>query len=256
MVTVGIDIGSVGTKAVLFDSAIVDYCLEPTGWSPSEAGRRVFEKILDNNALLESEVDRVITTGYGRKALEISDRAVTEITCHAVGAHFLDPRVRTVLDIGGQDSKVISLDESGNVSDFIMNDKCAAGTGRFLQVMATLLEYELSELGSVPDDVEPQKISSMCTVFAESEVIGLLARGADKKSVARGLLESVADRAVSMLGKVGTRPLVAFTGGVSRCTSLVPIIERRLGHSVRTFPESQFAGAIGAAVIGTSTGGI
>lgn len=254
MVTLGIDIGSVGTKAVLFDSGIVDCCLEPTGWSPSEAGRRAFRKVLERNSLPESRVDRVITTGYGRKALEISDKAVTEITCHAVGAHFLDHRVRTVLDIGGQDSKVISLDESGNVSDFVMNDKCAAGTGRFLQVMATLLEYELSELGSAPDDVEPQKISSMCTVFAESEVIGLLAKGADKKSVARGLLESVAGRAVSMLGKVGIRPVIAFTGGVSRCTSLVPIIERRLGLSVRTFHRSQFAGAIGAAIIGTSAG--
>lgn len=251
MLTVGVDIGSVGTKAVLFDGEIVDRQLEPTGWNPSEAGRKTVNFLLRRNSLSVDEVDSIVATGYGRKTFKGADKTVTEITCHARGAHFLDRQVRTVLDIGGQDSKVVLLDDRGNVKDFMMNDKCAAGTGRFLQVMATLLEYSITEFGTVDVDGEIQKISSMCTVFAESEVVSDLARGIDKEAVALGLLDAVAVRASSMLGRVGMEPVVAFTGGVSRCASLVTILGRKLDCEVRTYEDSQYAGALGASLIGS-----
>ncbi|MEA3284943.1 MAG: acyl-CoA dehydratase activase [Synergistota bacterium] len=249
MLTIGVDIGSVGTKAVLFDGDIVDRHLEPTGWNPSEAGHRAMESLLKRNSLSPGRIDRVVSTGYGRKSFAEVDKAVTEITCHARGAHFMDPEIRTVLDIGGQDSKVILLDDQGRVLDFMMNDKCAAGTGRFLQVMATLLEYSIEEFGAVDPDGEMQKISSMCTVFAESEVVSHLAKGISKDAVALGLLESVAVRASSMLGRLGIKPVVGFTGGVSRCPSLVSLLEGQLNCDVRTYGDSHYAGALGSALI-------
>ncbi len=248
MFAIGVDMGSVGTKAVLFDGTVVDRHLEPTGWSPSDAGLRSMELLLDRNGLKRDEV-AVVATGYGRKSLQqMADKSITEITCHAKGAHFMDRDVRTVLDIGGQDSKVIRLDDQGGVADFMMNDKCAAGTGRFLQVMANLLEYPIGEFGSISVDGEVQKISSMCTVFAESEVVSHLARGVSKEAVALGLLDSVSVRASSMLGRIGVAPCLAFTGGVSRCSSLVSMLSRQLSEEVRTYDDSQYAGAIGAAI--------
>ncbi len=246
----GVDLGSMGTKVVLFDGALADRLLVPTGWNPREAGERALRAILARNGLELSDVLPPVLTGYGRNSLKERGRAVTEITCHAAGAGFLYPGVSTVLDIGGQDSKVIALGDQGTVRDFLMNDKCAAGTGRFLQVMAAHLEMELEEFGSLPLEGTPQPLSSMCTVFAESEVVGLLARGVDKRSLALGLLDSVAGRACSMLQKLGGEGPVAFTGGVSRSPSLVRLLERRLGRPVVTSPEGQYAGALGAALIG------
>lgn len=249
MIAVGIDMGSVGTKTVFFDGKVLDSHLAPTGWSPGEAGLKSVEYLMEKNHIPRSSLGPIVATGYGRKSLSIAEKAVTEITCHARGAYFLDCGIRTILDIGGQDSKVIRLDHSGNVVDFMMNDKCAAGTGRFLQVMANLLEYSMEELGSIPADGEMQSISSMCTVFAESEVVSHLARGIAKEAVALGLMDSVAVRASSMLARIGVAPALAFTGGVSRCPSLVSMIQVQTGQEVRTYPQSQFAGALGAALI-------
>lgn len=244
----GIDLGSVGIKAVIYRESIIDRIVAPTGWNPRETGVAAMETLLERNGLRRDALFRVVATGYGRNAF-VSDDRVTEITCHAAGAVFLHPEARAVLDIGGQDSKAILLDRDGSVRDFLMNDKCAAGTGRFLQMMASLLEYDLSDFGAIPDDVAPQPITSMCTVFAESEVVSLLARGVDKRSIALGLLDSVAARAASMLQKVGGDGPIAFTGGVSRSSNLVRLLERRTGRPVLVSEDAQIAGALGAAII-------
>lgn len=247
--SIGIDLGSMGTKAVLFDGSVRDRLMVPTGWNPRETGEQALREILARNGIDPSDSPPVVLTGYGRNSLKEAGSSVTEITCHAAGSAFLYPGAETVLDIGGQDSKVISLGKGGTVNEFLMNDKCAAGTGRFLQVMAALLEMELDDFSRLPEDLVPQPISSMCTVFAESEVVSLLALGVDKNSLALGLLDSIANRASAMLQKLGGSGPVAFTGGVSRSRNLVRLLEKRLGRPVVTSPEAPFAGAIGAAVL-------
>ena len=256
MKAVGIDIGSVAVKAVLFDDGKwIDRLVAPTGWSPKDSGEDALRRLLEKNGLGRGDVARIVATGYGRNAVE-ADGAVTEISCHALGALRLFQNkdgvaARTILDIGGQDSKAIAVDSGGNVSDFLMNDKCAAGTGRFLQNMAVMLGCELSDFSALPEDKVPHAISSMCTVFAESEIVGLLAKGADKEALALGILDSVASRAEGMLRRVGFSDRsaggVAFTGGTSRSRNLVKLLERRLGRAVLVDADSQYAGALGAA---------
>ena len=204
---------------------------------------------------LKSRIEResiqsIIVTGYGRALADFADQAVTEIACHGRGAFFLNNSVRTVLDIGGQDSKAISLDEQGSVTDFVMNDKCAAGTGRFLEVMAHLLGGEVQDLDRMAAGAEAQVISNMCTVFAESEVISLLAKGVSKESIARGILESIAGRAAALLGRVSVEPRIAFTGGASRSAVLKELIEQKTGVKLFVSPHAQIAGALGAAITG------
>ncbi|GHS85196.1 2-hydroxyglutaryl-CoA dehydratase [Synergistales bacterium] len=257
MYTIGVDIGSVAVKVVLLkDGEWLDGLLAPTGWSPKDSGALAISAILGKNGLTRGQVARVTATGYGRNSVECDDR-VTEITCHARGAKrlFGSGGVRFVLDIGGQDSKAIALDEKGNVSDFLMNDKCAAGTGRFLQNMAVMLGCELEDFSSLPSDAEPHAISSMCTVFAESEIVGLLSQGVDKQAIMLGILDSVASRAEGMLRRVGFSAIrgvggVAFTGGASRSRNLAELIEKRLTVPLHTCEKSQYAGALGAAEIG------
>ena len=183
-------------------------------------------------------------------SLILQTRQITEIACHGRGAFFLNNSVRTVLDIGGQDSKAISLDEQGSVTDFVMNDKCAAGTGRFLEVMAHLLGGEVQDLDRMAAGAEAQVITNMCTVFAESEVISLLAKGVSKESIARGILESIAGRAAALLGRVSVEPWIAFTGGASRSAVLKELIEQKTGVKLFVSPHAQIAGALGAALTG------
>lgn len=246
----GLDIGSVGVKAVLYDGEnIVAHNISPTGWNPKESGTVALETLLVSKGLGKENLAGIVTTGYGRNSLTDITGSVTEITCHAAGAAFLFPEARTVLDIGGQDSKVLATEPGGGVRDFLMNDKCAAGTGRFLQTMAVLLEYDMDDFSHVPDDIEPYPISSMCTVFAETEVIGLLARGIDKNAIALGLLDSIATRAEGMLRKIGGAGPIVFTGGVSGSQNLVALLKKRMGRDILTSGMSQLAGAIGAALI-------
>lgn len=252
MYTVGIDTGSVATKAVVFNGSIAGSVIIPTGWSPREASRQAFQAVLEKSAITRDRIESIIATGYGRVSVDFADRAVTEITCHARGAYSLNPQIRTVLDIGGQDSKVIRLGPNGNVIDFAMNDKCAAGTGRFLEVMSRILEIEVQDFDSLAADAEPQPITSMCTVFAESEVVSLLARGATRQSIARGVLESIAGRVIALMGRLEMQPGIAFTGGLSKSAVLRSIIEKRLGLPLFASPCSQIAGALGGAVIGWS----
>ncbi len=249
--SIGIDIGSVAVKGVLFDGSVRETALGPTGWNPRETALQVLEKLhFHLGERHPSSPVPIISTGYGRKYLNPAWKCVTEITCHARGVRHLSPGARTVLDIGGQDSKVIRMDPSGAVLDFAMNDKCAAGTGRFLQMMAHALDLDIQEFGSVPLDGEFQEISSMCAVFAETEVVGHLARGVERASLVRGLLRSIASRSATMLGRQGLEGPLFFSGGVSKSPSLLRLLERELGCPVLSDPRSQYAGAIGAAIIG------
>ena len=249
MYSVGIDSGSVATKGVLFDgNNIIKKIIIPTGWSPKYASLEVYNKLTKD--IEKSDIKKVIGTGYGRVSMDFVDKKVTEITCHAKGVHFLNNNIKTILDIGGQDSKVINLDNDGNVSNFIMNDKCAAGTGRFLQVTSNLLGTDVGSIDDLAKGAEPEIISSMCTVFAESEIISLLAKSVSKESIAAGILQSIANRSKSMLSRIDILDEIAFTGGVAKCSVLVNMIEESLNKKIYIAEDTQIIGALGAAIIG------
>lgn len=249
MYSIGIDSGSVATKGVLFDGEnIVKKIIIPTGWSPKIASKEVYENLI--TGIDKENVKKIVGTGYGRVSMDFVDKKVTEITCHAKGVHFLNSNVRTIIDIGGQDSKVINLDNEGNVSNFIMNDKCAAGTGRFLQVTSNLLGTDVDSIDNLANGANPQVISSMCTVFAESEIISLLAKDISKESIAAGILQSIANRSESMLSRIDIVDKVAFTGGVAKSKILVKMLEENLKKDIYIYDDTQIIGALGAAIVG------
>ena len=251
MISAGIDIGSITTKcAVVEEGVLLGVHLIPTGYQVAEAGERVCKELLGRLNIPWEKVERVISTGYGRNRVAFAHKSVTEITCHAVGAYFQDPKTRSVIDIGGQDSKVIAIGQDGTVADFIMNDKCAAGTGRFLEVMARALEVDLTAFGEIAraaEEVAP--ISSLCTVFAESEVVGLIARGEPKSHIIAGIHESIASRVVVMGNRMGMGAPVMMTGGVALNRGVVRAIEAKMNVSVMVSDHAQVNGAIGAAVL-------
>lgn len=247
--SIGIDSGSVATKGVLYNGKIVDSIIIPTGWSPQKAALEAKTLLLANNNLERENVGGIIGTGYGRVAMDFADKTITEITCHAKGVFYFNANIRTILDIGGQDSKVIVLNKLGKVQDFLMNDKCAAGTGRFLQVMVNRLGEDIANIDSLAQSQTPLKISNMCTVFAESEIISLLANGANKKDVAAGIIDAIAERACNMLKKVNLQGAIAFTGGVAKSILLQQAISNKLGRQVIADKQSQIMGALGAAII-------
>ena len=250
MVSIGIDLGSVCSKAVAFDGKILNRLIMPTGWNPRETARELYERLLSGSGIKEEDIAAVVATGYGRVSVPFASKKVTEITCHARGAAFLCPEARTVIDVGGQDSKVIAIDDMGNVLEFMMNDKCAAGTGRFLQVMANVLETEVDQLETLALGTEPRDINSMCAVFAESEVISLLAQGTAKEAVASGILHSISNKIIHLTSRVAVKDRVLFTGGVSFNNHIREIMSRKLKCRIAAHEDSQFAGAIGAAIIG------
>jgi len=251
MLTIGMDIGSITTKAaVVKDNRILGTRVIFTGYNAESAGNRVLEEVLAELGIGRSEVDRIVATGYGRNSVRFADSAITEITCHAAGAHYLNPHIRSIIDIGGQDSKTIAVDDTGRVKDFAMNDKCAAGTGRFLEVMARALEVDLDDFGSLSlRSVNPSKISSLCTVFAESEVISLISKGEGRENIIAGIHESIAARVGAMASRVGINPPVMMTGGVAKNAGVVRAMEKKLGVSIEVSPLAQLNGAIGAAVL-------
>ncbi len=253
---IGLDIGSITTKAVLLNSG-GDWQseLRPTGHRPKAAGQAAVEALCRRAGLTLPEVARIVATGYGRGAAEMADKKVTEITCHARGAQELMPGVRMVIDIGGQDSKVVLTDGAGAVLDFVMNDKCAAGTGRFLEVMAGALEVELDQLAELGEGAEPVEISSMCTVFAESEVISLLAQDVERGAVVAGIHRAVARRVAAMAFRLGLAEPIAFTGGVARNRGMQTALAEALGREVTVHPKGQLAGALGAALIAAGQAG-
>jgi predicted CoA-substrate-specific enzyme activase len=251
MITLGIDVGSVTTKsAIIRDGVIIGETLVLTGHNPEKAGRTVYEALLAAAGVSAATVDAVVATGYGRQRIGFAGRMITEITCHAVGAHYLNPSVRTVIDIGGQDSKAIAVDARGQVKDFVMNDKCAAGTGRFLDVMARALEVDLGlfdELSQTAD--RPSAISSLCTVFAESEVISLIAGGESRENIIAGIHEAIASRVAALAGRIGIQAPVMMTGGVSKNAGVVRALQNKIGGPIEVTGKAQLAGAIGAAIL-------
>jgi predicted CoA-substrate-specific enzyme activase len=257
MITVGIDVGSITTKAAIVnDGEVIADSVIFTGYNARQAGLSVFEGIIKDCGIKRDSIDRIISTGYGRNSVAFADRAVTEITCHAAGAHCLDPEVRSVIDIGGQDSKAIAVSDTGSPLDFAMNDKCAAGTGRFLEVMARALEVDLEDFGNFSMQAQqPASISSLCTVFAESEVISLIAKGENRENIIAGIHEAIASRVVAMASRVGFKSKIMMTGGVAKNGGVVKALEQKIGHKITVSEKSQVTGAIGAAIIAQSAHG-
>ncbi len=250
MISIGIDAGAATTKAVILrENEIAGYTIIPTGFDFRKAGEAAYREILSKCGMGKSEVGKTLATGYGRSSIGFADKTVSEITAHARGVGYLIPAAHTIIDIGGQDSKVISI-ENGKVVDFLMNDRCAAGTGKFLEYTAKALEISLEELGRLAQvSMNPAKISSMCTVFAESEVISLRAQNIKKEDIAAGLIESIILRTTSMVKKLGIKPEVAFVGGVARNPGVVKALEKALATKIKLPEEPQITGALGAALL-------
>ncbi len=248
MAEIGLDIGSTAAKGVLINDREQFRFMLPTGWSPRAAAESLVHNLLDCSGLERTRVRRLYATGYGRAAFSGADKTITEIKCHARGVFALHPEVRTIIDIGGQDSKVININEKGKVIDFAMNDKCAAGTGRFLQVMATAMGMDVSELSNAEDPALTVAINSMCTVFAESEIIGLLANGTPKSGIIAGLHQSVGKRVAAMGRRLGVRETLAFTGGVAINNGVQRTLSQELGVNLLIPDICQYTGALGAAL--------
>jgi len=236
--TLGIDVGSITTKAALMGNGkLLHAGTVFTGFNVEAAVAKVVAETLAAAALKPERLNRIIATGYGRKNVTIAHEAKTEILCHATGAHYQNPEVRFVIDIGGQDSKAILLDDGGKVINFTMNDKCAAGTGRFLEVMSRAMEVNLDAFGELSRHADrPARISSICTVFAESEVISLIAKGTERENIVAGIHEAIAARVAAMAKRVGLRGPVMMTGGVAKNSGLVRALAEKLGLSVAVSP--------------------
>lgn len=247
----GVDVGSTQTKAVIIDDElrIRGHALVDTGANLVAAAEQAFAASLHDAGLLEERVDLVAGTGYGRYRITFGNFQVTEISCHARGAVHMFPSTRTVVDMGGQDTKAIRVGPSGEVVDFCMNDKCAAGTGRFLGAASAALEIPLEELG--PTALRAERavpITTTCTVFAESEVLSWLARGKKIEDILLGVHQSITSRAVGLMRRVGVEREVAFTGGVTRNVGMVKALNDALGFAVNVSPEAHYMGALGAAL--------
>jgi predicted CoA-substrate-specific enzyme activase len=247
--TLGIDVGSTTSKCIILKDGkeIVGKSLVAVGAGTSGPDRAIKE-VLESAGLKKEEMSYVLATGYGRNSIEMINDQMSELSCHAKGASYLFPEVHTVIDIGGQDVKVLQI-ENGVMVNFQMNDKCAAGTGRFLDVMARVLEVKVGDLGELGEKSTKQvAISSTCTVFAESEVISQLAQGSDMHDIINGIHHSIAARVVGLARRVGVRDQVVMTGGVAQNIGVVSALEEELGHKVYTSPLAQYAGALGAAL--------
>lgn len=253
MLVGGCDVGSATGKAlVMKDREIVSYVIIPSTTRPEVTARIVMDQAIEKAGLSAVEdLDYIVGTGYGRLKVPFANENISEITCHARGAHWLNHTVRTVIDIGGQDCKVMSLDDTGKVLEFVTNDKCAAGTGRFFEAMARVLDCGLEGLSELSlQGKNPATISSQCSVFAESEVITLLNEGIDLVDIVAGLHNSIASRLNSMVRKVRLVEDVVLTGGCAKNEGLARALEGKLRVSVRKLPQDpQIAGAIGAALI-------
>ncbi len=252
MLTCGVDIGARTIDIVLFDSAqVLESIVVDTGAFPKENAMNAFKNILLKTEVEPSEIERIVATGYGRNYFELANRAATEILCHAKGVAFLFPSVRTIIDIGGQDSKMIEVGSDGKVLNFVMNDRCAAGTGKFIEMVAHTLNIPIEETGNAVQEInEICEISSMCAVFAESEIIGLLHKGVAREVILRGVFRSVARRTMGMVGKVGLQDDIIFTGGVAKNQGILQALQHETGKkNIIVPPEPQITGALGAAII-------
>ena len=246
---IGIDAGSAQTKAVLLDTASLTLLAKvalPTGWNPKASTETACAKLQEHCA--KPGTSTIVATGYGRVAIPFADKNITEIACHAKGAAHCFPQADLVIDIGGQDSKVISLQKGGRVRDFLMNDKCAAGTGRFLESVARLLGLSIAELCALAVCDKACTITSMCAVFAETEIIGLLAKGATPGAIAAGVLTSIAKRMHGLAARMPRQGDCVFTGGLAQSPVCAEVLSRELGYPVCVPDNPQFTGALGAAL--------
>lgn len=248
----GVDVGSLSTDVSIIDYSgkVLAEIVIPTGVNGSEAAEAAFDSALKLADLTRDRITGITATGYGRASVAFATGKTTEISCHGIGAYHLFPKTGTVIDIGGQDSKVIQIDKQGRMLDFTMNDKCAAGTGRFLEVMANRLDLDLTELSS-PSNIEGDSapISSTCTVFAESEVISLLAKNTPREEIVHGLQRSIVSRIWSMVTSIGIEGEVTLTGGVAHNKGLVALLEEKLGLTLNIPENPQTVGALGGAYI-------
>ncbi len=249
----GIDVGSTQTKAVVIDDsrAIVARVLIDTGANVKRAGQRSLDELVAGSDFSREDIGYVVGTGYGRYKIEAGDTQVTEISCHARGAQMLFPGTRTVIDMGGQDTKAIKVGSDGDVLDFCMNDKCAAGTGRFLAGAAEVLGLTLDEIGELSlKGTKPIRLTSVCTVFVESDILSHLAQKKKVEDILAGVHEAIAARTIGLVRRVGMDPEMTFTGGVARNIGMVKALEAKLGQTLNISDDSQYCGALGAALFG------
>ena len=247
----GVDVGSTQTKAIILDEnrKIVGRALINTGAFVTQAADRAFREACENAGVSSDQVAYVVGTGYGRYKVTFGNAQITEISCHARGAHFYFPQSRTVVDMGGQDTKAIRVGPDGEVMDFAMNDKCAAGTGRFLGTSAEVLGLSLDELGPLAlKATDPVRMTSVCTVFVESDIMSYLAQKKTVENILGGVHRAIATRTVSLVRRVGIEPEVTFTGGVSRNVGMVAALEEALKAKLNVSPEAHYSGALGAAL--------
>jgi predicted CoA-substrate-specific enzyme activase len=247
---VGVDIGSTASKTVILEGdSVKSYFTLPTGWNGREAASAIYHKLEEMGIAQNMQC---VATGYGRVCVEYAQKVVTEITCHGKGGWGLFQENGTIIDVCGQDTKIITL-EDGQVTDFLMNDKCAAGTGKFIEVMATRLGTTLEELYQLAEIGDPLSISAMCTVFAESEVISHIGNGEKRENIAAGIIDSVASRVANLCIRHGIKGNIYLTGGLCDSPYFVKILSTKLGHEITTHPFARYAGALGAAMIAGKT---
>jgi len=245
-------VGSLSTEALILkaEGRVLGYAIVQTGANSTHAASEALRRAVDVSGIDRDRIQRIVATGYGRVSIPFAHKRFTEISCHALGAFHLFPDTGIVIDIGGQDSKVIRVGDGGKVVDFAMNDKCAAGTGRFLEVMADKLQVPLDDMGPLSLRAGGEAaISSVCTVFAESEVVSLVARNHPKEEIIRGLHRSIVNRVWSMVKGIGVRGAVTMSGGVAKNTGVVKLMEEKVGQPIHVYSEPQIIGALGAALL-------
>jgi predicted CoA-substrate-specific enzyme activase len=252
-IAAGVDVGSTQTKAVILSDTdgikILARALVDTGANVQKAAERAFDKCCSEAGMQAGDVGYIVGTGYGRYKISFGNAQMTEISCHAKGAQFLCPGTRTVIDMGGQDSKAISVGPNGEVLDFVMNDKCAAGTGRFLANAAEVMGIGLDEIGPLSlKATRPVKIATVCTVFVESDILSYLAQGKKGEDILGGVHLAIAKRTVSLARRLNIEPEITMTGGVARNIGMVRALEEVLGRKMEISPDAHFMGALGAAL--------
>jgi len=262
MITVGIDIGSMSADAVIMEFAegigrgkIMSYAIIPTGWDSAETSKKCMDLALKKANIKFSDIEYIVSTGYGRVIVPFSNKNITEISCHAKGANWNFPSVRTILDMGGQDCKVITCDEAGKVTSFLMNDKCAAGAGRSMEIMAKLVDVPLKSIGEHSFQIVDKQamISSTCVLFARSEVMELLREGVHKNDILAGACDALTSRVLTLLSRTEVQKDFAISGGIAKNIGITKRVEERLGLQAKIADEPQIIGAIGAAVFAKDT---
>lgn len=256
MITAGIDIGSMSADVVIMqfendgEGSILSCEIIPTGADSAGTAQRVMDKALEKADIKFEDIDFIVSTGYGRIIVPFTDKNITEISCHAKGAHWTIPSARTVLDMGGQDCKVITCDDTGKVTSFVMNDKCAAGAGRSMEIMSRLVGTTLESVGELSLEIidKPASITSTCVLFARSEVMELLRSGCNKNDILAGACDALASRVISLMGRSSLKEDLVISGGIAKNTGVVKRVEERLGLEAKIPEEPQIIGALGAAI--------